>query len=142
MGDIVKKTSSLQKVETSLQIANRLLLEKRDDDWLIPFRDGNKWGYSNVKGEIVIPCTFDEAHRFSEGLAGVKISGSFGFVNTLGDLVIPAVYDKISDFHCGMSVVFKFKVDCVEMFFINKHNNIYNVYISSIKSSFYSSNKN
>ena len=34
---------------------------------------GNKWGYINKKGKVVIPAKYDEAYRFSENRAFVRI---------------------------------------------------------------------
>ncbi len=43
-----------------------------DSNPLIPFRDGDKWGYSNAQKTIIIPCTFVEATPFEYGLGLVK----------------------------------------------------------------------
>jgi hypothetical protein len=36
---------------------------------LLPIRVDDKWGYINVRGEVVVPCQYDYASEFSEGLA-------------------------------------------------------------------------
>jgi hypothetical protein len=55
---------------------------------------GNKVGYINNNGEIVIPCQFIEAFDFSEGLAGIiSDNGQFGFINELGQVTIEPQFD-------------------------------------------------
>lgn len=44
----------------------------------------NKYGFIDKHGKQVIPCKFDEASDFSEGLAIVKIGDRYGFINTEG----------------------------------------------------------
>lgn len=51
-----------------------------------------KWGYINNDYEETIPCVFDMAFRFFNGIAMVKQDGLFGFVDKCGCLVIPCKY--------------------------------------------------
>lgn len=65
-----------------------------------------KYGFSNAEGEIVIPCQWDHAYDFSEGLAGVRnSSGKHGFIDTRGNCVIPCQYEEIRSFHEGIASV-------------------------------------
>ena len=41
----------------------------------------------------MIPCKYDYAYSFSEGLAGVEINGKWGFIDKRGNEVIPCKYD-------------------------------------------------
>ena len=41
------------------------------------FRKDGKSGFVNEEAEEVIPCKYDDAHRFYEGLAGVKKDGKW-----------------------------------------------------------------
>ena len=41
----------------------------------IPFLDGNKYGYANLLGGVVIPAEYDEAFPFYGGAAKVKKDG-------------------------------------------------------------------
>lgn len=62
-----------------------------------------KYGFINKKGQLVIPCIYDQAHNFSEGVCNVGlIKGKniygyhdykYGYINTRGDIVIPIIYD-------------------------------------------------
>lgn len=58
------------------------------------FRDGlaavqkdEKWGFINTKGELVIPCEWDDASCFNDGYARVEENGERGFIDTTGKLV-------------------------------------------------------
>lgn len=62
-------------------------------------KDG-KWGYKADFKEC-IPCIYEKAHGFSEGIAAVCLNGKFGCINKLGDTVIPFNYDCIRYFSEG-----------------------------------------
>ena len=49
---------------------------------------GDKWGYINTKGKMVIAPQFDFAHDFYEGLAGVEIDKKWGYIDKTGKMVI------------------------------------------------------
>ena len=51
-------------------------------------KDGKFGYYHRKKKEIVIPAEYEEAQRFSEGLAGVMKEGRVGFINLKGETVI------------------------------------------------------
>jgi len=89
-----------KKPERSLSID-----EQETSGLLIPFRKGDKWGYCDENKNLVIPAIFDEAGRFSEGLAPVKINGKWGFIDSSGRLCIPAIYEKVEPFLGGIANV-------------------------------------
>ena len=86
-------------------------------DGMAWIRHGDKYGYIDESGELVIPMIFEvydaffdnsgvswssliyNAFAFSEGLAAVIIDGKAGFIDKTGGLVIPAIYD--GDFFIG-----------------------------------------
>lgn len=47
-----------------------------------------RYGYIDRTGKIVIPPRFDEAEKFSEGRARVKINGKYGYIDNQGVVVI------------------------------------------------------
>lgn len=52
---------------------------------LIPIVDKyGKWGFIDKNGKEVIPCKYDDASGFSEGLAQVKKNGKWEFINKYG----------------------------------------------------------
>ena len=44
-----------------------------------------KYGFVNKNGEVVIPCKYDEARSFSEGIAAVRLGDKWGFVDKKGN---------------------------------------------------------
>lgn len=62
---------------------------------------GNKYGYINTVGEMVIPPQFtavDHTSSFRRGLARINMENKFGFINRDGGFVIPPRYDFVSSF--------------------------------------------
>ena len=74
---------------------------------LAKVKQNGKWGFVNTKGEIVIPCVYDDGdvYSFSEGLARIKQNGKWGFINSKGKVVIPCVYDAAISFSEGLAAV-------------------------------------
>jgi len=72
---------------------------------LIPYRKGDKWGFCDKNKKIVVPCKYDLAHFFKEGLACVQVKGKYGFVNKEGKEVIPLKYDSAWYFIEGFASV-------------------------------------
>lgn len=79
---------------------------------------GNKYGFIDTNGNIVIPATFAYADDFHEGLASVgdgiggdrntSIAGkknSFGFINKKGELVINYQFESASNFSDGLAII-------------------------------------
>lgn len=73
--------------------------EEYNDNELLSVPMGEKWGYINLKGEVVIPPQYDEAYLFSDGIACVMIDGKYGFINKIGETVIPCNYpfEQVTD---------------------------------------------
>lgn len=69
--------------------------------YLIPYRQGDLWGYATPDKQIVIQPKYNEANWFSEGLASVRVGNKFGYVNTAGTMVIPAKYTIAKAFRKG-----------------------------------------
>ena len=60
----------------------------------IPVKRDGKWGYVNKEGDLVIPCQWDDAWRFSQaGLAIVTLDGKRGFIDRTGRVVVPTIWD-------------------------------------------------
>ena len=59
------------------------------DNELVPVRMGEKFGYVNLSGEVVIPAQFDGATWFRDGLARVECKDMIGFIDKQGVLRIP-----------------------------------------------------
>lgn len=80
-------------------------LKKKTCGELWPVEQGDKWGYIDRSGRLVIPFQFDYASGFSEGLAAVGIKEKTGYIDAAGKLVIPAKFDAGFHFSEGLAVV-------------------------------------
>lgn len=60
---------------------------------------GSKWGYINIKGEVVIKPEFDEAEDFNESIARIRKGKKYGYINSSGQLIINPQYDTADSFH-------------------------------------------
>lgn len=58
------------------------------EDGIIAFCQGDKWGFVNTEGEVIVKPAYDEARSFSNGIAAVKDADKWGFIDTKGNLVI------------------------------------------------------
>jgi hypothetical protein len=73
---------------------------------LIPFKSGDKWGYIDKKGSIIINPQFNEANLFIEDLALVKSNDDkFGFIGKDGKYIINATYKFATNFSEGLACV-------------------------------------
>ena len=76
----------------------------------IPYRKGNKWGYSDSTKRVLIQPIFEEACFFSEGLAAVRVGKKWGFIDTTGRIVInPGKYDVFGGFKNGYAWIRTFR---------------------------------
>jgi len=77
-----------------LQFQN-LKIQNSFEQMLIPYRKGDKWGFYNKKKEIIIPCQYDDASSFSNGLAKVWKNGMCGCIDINNQKIIPCQYEEI-----------------------------------------------
>ena len=68
---------------------------------LAPVKIGDKWGYINQRGEVVINSQFDYAMNFSEGLAAVKIGRKWGYAHQGGGVAIKPRFSEAESFSNG-----------------------------------------
>jgi hypothetical protein len=80
-------------------------------------KQNGKWGYIDKTGLVVIPCKFDGAEDFSEGLAAVVIKEKWGYIDKTGKVVIPPRFLSGYPFSSGMALVVtkEFKKDRYQM---------------------------
>ena len=83
----------------------RFKFESNENIELINVQKGDKWGFLNKEGKVVIPFIYDEAHPFIEDLALVSVNGKYGYISKSGHLQIPAIYDIAEDFKEGLAAV-------------------------------------
>ena len=64
-----------------------IFLDHAFSQLLIPFRKGDKWGYSNQKKEVIVEPIFDMTYPLQEGMGLVVIDKMYGFVDSTGKLI-------------------------------------------------------
>lgn len=91
-------TTEVESVDENLvQLTPEFIEAIQQYDQLSLFSEGyaavcknGKWGYIDKAGQEVIPCKYDWANTFHEGLASVRFSydSGYGFIDTTGREVI------------------------------------------------------
>ncbi len=74
---------------------------QQPDMSMIPYRQGDLWGYSSPDKSIIIKPAFAEADWFYAGFAMVKKGDRYGYINTDGKLVIPCKFYSAKPFRYG-----------------------------------------
>jgi hypothetical protein len=72
---------------------------------LFPIEQRGKHGYIDSTGQVVVKPKFDEAWRFSEGLAPVLINDKWGYVDEAGKLVMKPQFFDARPFYEGLALV-------------------------------------
>lgn len=73
---------------------------------LIPYSDGEKWGFKDQNKSIILEAKYDDAYAFSEGLAAVKTNGKWGYINYDGkEVIAPVKYEQAGSFSEGLCMV-------------------------------------
>lgn len=80
-----------------------------------PFNDGmgqvlknHLYGFVDANGKLAIPCIYDNAGNYSEGLCAVKkVGGKWGYIDKTGKVVIDFQYYAAYDFNDGIAGVVK-----------------------------------
>ncbi|MCI9047618.1 MAG: tetratricopeptide repeat protein [Hungatella sp.] len=60
-------------------------------------RDSSLFGYMNSKGEVVIPCIYENTKGFESGAAFSISDEGWGFINTQGQWLVDERYDFMGD---------------------------------------------
>ena len=66
--------------------------------YLVPYRSGNLWGYSDTNLNIIVAPKYDYAEIYSYGFGMVKKGKLFGYLNAKGKEIGPPMNEHISDF--------------------------------------------
>lgn len=76
-----------------------------DEDWYGDFVEdrllvckNGKFGYLDPEGKEAIPCMYDNAFDFSNGLAAVRKGKKVGYIDVNGEEVIPIQYQMVSSY--------------------------------------------
>lgn len=68
---------------------------------LVPYRQGELWGYASPDKKIVIKPEYSQVDLFYEGYASVKKGEKFGYINKAGKVVIPFKFYVAKPFRFG-----------------------------------------
>ena len=60
---------------------------------------GDKYGYVDKQGTLIIKPQYDNASPFDQGLAQVARLDKYGLIDRTGKVVVPLEYDHITYFH-------------------------------------------
>ena len=74
---------------------------------LVTSAETGKYGYIDKTGKEIIPCIYDFADGFSEGLSRVKTGNKWGYIDETGKEAVPLIYDSADDFSEGFGCVQK-----------------------------------
>lgn len=80
--------------------------QSEDRPRLYPFRQGEKWGYFDENGQIVVEPTYEEAGHFSDGLGRVLLDGTIRFVDASGIEVLDTGMRAVGE-HAEGRIAFK-----------------------------------
>ncbi len=74
------------------------------------FKDSNgKFGFLNEDGQVAVPAEYDEAVRFSDGLAAVRVRDKWGYIDLSGKMVIEPQFIAVDSFFEGFAFIVKTK---------------------------------
>ena len=66
--------------------------------YLVPYRSGNLWGYSDTNLNIIVQPKYDYAELYYYGFGMVVKGKLLGYLNANGKEIVPPIYEHISDF--------------------------------------------
>jgi hypothetical protein len=72
---------------------------------LYPVRKGDKYGFIDGHGKLVVPTRFEIAGDMIGGLAQIALGGKVGFIDTSGAIAIEPRFDRARDFAGGLAAV-------------------------------------
>lgn len=64
-----------------------------------------RYGFRNTQGRLVVPCRYEMAGDFHEGLARVTVDGRNGFIDKGGQMMIAPAFNRANNFSCGRAGV-------------------------------------
>ncbi|WP_056207513.1 WG repeat-containing protein [Flavobacterium sp. Root186] len=100
-----------EKGNVLIPLGKYKFLNPMDEKGMIYAQKGAKYGYIDIRENILVPFDYDGLTVFSEELACAKKNNKFGFINRRGKLVIPFQYDNETFFRkTGLAQVKKNKL--------------------------------
>ena len=88
------------------QIEERISRLDKEVGLLEPYKNNGKYGFFDRNGSVVIPCQWEGAYNFSEGLALVRNDKcKYGYIDKSGNVVIPCQWNNAESFRDGLACV-------------------------------------
>jgi hypothetical protein len=87
---------------------------------LSPVKEGEKWGFRDMAGKVVIAPQYEWISTFSEGLAAVKIDGRCTYIDKTGKYAIAERYNSTDQFSDGLGRVLLSDKPTMQYAFIDK----------------------
>lgn len=75
------------------------------EELLIPYYENGRWGFCDKNKNIIIPCQYQEASFFYNGLAPVVKDYKYGYIDKKGNVIVPFIYDYAIEFNNGVGRV-------------------------------------
>ena len=102
---IIGLFGAINCIAQTIVIAPKFENSRGFSEGLAVVKQNGKWGYINVKGEVIIPAIYIDARDFHEGKAAVKTEKGWGYINADNKLVIPDKFFDARDFSEGLAAV-------------------------------------
>lgn len=67
--------------------------------------ENENYGFIDKGDSLIIPCQYEYAEDFSEGVAVVRKNGKFGYIDKEGNVILPIEYDDARSFCNGITKV-------------------------------------
>ena len=65
---------------------------------LIPFRDGEKWGYSDRSKRLVVAPKYSQTFPFVGDIAKVQLEDKWGLIDRDGKEILAPIYDEVGNY--------------------------------------------
>lgn len=71
---------------------------------IVPFRDGDRWGFSDPGGKMIVPAQYESAYLMDDGYGRMYEGELSGLVSPEGKLLLEPKYQYISNYSNGRAV--------------------------------------
>jgi hypothetical protein len=82
-------------------------IEQNKETELVPYRDGDTWGFSDRKGKLLVEAVYDATWLLDDGFGRIQKDGLTGLVSPEGVVLVDPKYSFISEFKDDRAVFMK-----------------------------------
>jgi hypothetical protein len=97
--------SAIKARNSSPQGASDSADQKSDEPMLFAITVGERGGYIDSSGKVVVEPQFERTDDFAEGLGRICVGKMYGFIDSSGKIVIEPKYNNANDFSEGLAAV-------------------------------------